>query len=179
MSKWLFKKFIKDYENTADPSVRAAYGKLSGIIGIILNLTLFACKMAVGVISGSLSITADAVNNLSDASSSIISLLGFKLASRPADDEHPYGHGRYEYLSGLMVCVIIILIGFELLKSSAEKIINPSHTEFSVVFAGTLVFSILIKIWMSSFNSEAGKAISSKTLKAHETVEINFRHNGT
>ncbi len=166
MSKWLFKKFIKDYENTADPSVRAAYGKLSGIIGIILNLTLFACKMAVGVISGSLSITADAVNNLSDASSSIISLLGFKLASRPADDEHPYGHGRYEYLSGLMVCVIIILIGFELLKSSAEKIINPSHTEFSVVFAGTLVFSILIKIWMSSFNSEAGKAISSKTLKA-------------
>ncbi len=166
MTNLLIRKFVKNYHNTADGEVRSAYGKLASMVGIICNAVLFAGKILVGTLSGSVSITADAVNNLSDASSSIISLLGFKLASRPADEEHPYGHGRYEYLSGLMVSVLIMVIGVELLKGSVEKIINPVSVTFSYVTVGVLVFSIFLKLWMAVFNTKTGKAINSKTLIA-------------
>lgn len=166
MVDFLVKKFIKDSENTQNPKVRGAYGKFSGMVGIICNAALFAGKIAVGVLSGSLSITADAVNNLSDASSSVISLLGFKLASRPADEEHPYGHGRYEYLSGLMVAVMIMVIGVELFRSSIGKIIHPEAVVFSWISAAVLVCSILLKLWMAAFNTKIGRRINSKTLIA-------------
>ena len=166
MTNLLIRKFVKNYNNTADGEVRSAYGKLSGFVGIICNAVLFIGKILVGTLSGSVSITADAVNNLSDASSSIISLLGFKLASRPADEEHPYGHGRYEYLSGLMVAVLIMVIGVELLKGSVEKMINPVSVTFSYVTVCVLVFSIILKLWMAVFNTKTGKAINSKTLIA-------------
>lgn len=163
MTKLLIKRFIKDYENTQNSDVRTAYGKFSSIVGIVCNAILFISKLIVGTLSASVSITADAVNNLSDASSSIISLLGFKLASRPADEEHPYGHGRYEYLSGLMVAVLIMVIGVELFKSSLDKVLHPSAVEFSWVTVGVLAFSILLKTWMALFNTKTGKMINSNT----------------
>lgn len=166
MTNFLVRKFVKNYKNTADNNVRTAYGKFSGIVGIVCNAVLFIGKIIAGTLSGSVAITADAVNNLSDASSSVISLFGFKLASRPADEEHPYGHGRYEYLSGLMVAVFIMVIGVELFKNSVGKILHPEHVEFSLLSAGVLVFSILLKLWMMFFNKKIGALINSKTLKA-------------
>ncbi len=166
MTNLLLKTFIKDYPKTDNPKIRAAYGKLAGFVGIVCNFVLFVAKILIGTISGSVSITADAVNNLSDASSSIVSLLGFKLAEKPADTEHPYGHGRYEYLSALSVAVLIILIGFELFKTSIGKIINPSTVNFSWVLVIVLSLSIIIKLWMMVFNNKLGKAIKSDTLIA-------------
>lgn len=166
MTDFIVKHFIKNYENTHDSEVRTAYGKLSGIMGIISNTLLCASKLFVGLISSSVSITADAINNLSDGASSIISLLGFKLANRPADAEHPYGHGRYEYLSGLMVAVIIMVIGVELFKSSIEKILNPSAVEFNAITVFVLLLSIIVKLMMASFNTKIGKKINSNTLLA-------------
>ena len=163
MTSILIKRFVKNHEDIKDPVVRAAYGKLAGGVGIVCNLILFLLKLVIGTLSGSVSITADAVNNLSDASSSIISLLGFKLAERPADAEHPYGHGRYEYLSGLSVAVLIIVIGVELLKNGIDKILNPTKVEFSIALVVILIFSILLKLWMMIFNKNAGKRISSST----------------
>lgn len=166
MTKLLIHAFIKNNKNTKDPAVRAAYGKLSGWVGIICNLLLCAGKFIVGFVSGSVSISADAANNLSDAASSIISLLGFKLSEKNADDEHPYGHARYEYISGFIIAVLVILIGFELLQSSIDKILNPSAVEFSWVTVGILVASILVKLWMMLFNLKVGKLISSSALTA-------------
>ena len=164
--EFLIKRFIKNSDKTSDASVRTAYGKFSSIIGIFFNLILFVGKFIAGTLSGSVSITADAVNNLSDASSSIISLFGFKMASKPADAEHPYGHGRYEYLSAMMVAVLIMTIGLELLKSSFDKIINPSPVEFSWLSVAILVFSIAVKLRLMAFNTKIGKRISSQTLIA-------------
>lgn len=166
MQNWLVKKFIKDYENTQDINVRASYGKLSGKIGILCNVFLFIGKFLAGTVSGSVSITADAVNNLSDAASSIISLIGFKMAEKPADEDHPYGHARYEYLSGLTVAVMIILIGFELFKTGFDKVLHPTAVDFSVISAVVLLISILIKLWMSLFNKSLGKKINSSALEA-------------
>ncbi len=166
MTNLLLKTFIKDYSKTDSPQVRTAYGKLAGFVGIFCNFILFVAKILIGTLSGSVSITADAVNNLSDASSSVVSLLGFKLAEKPADLEHPYGHGRYEYLSALSVAVLIILIGFELFKTSIGKIINPSTVNFSWVLVIVLVLSIIIKLWMMVFNKKLGKTIKSDTLIA-------------
>ena len=166
MTNWLIKTFIKNYENTNDRKTRMIYGKLSSWVGIICNILLFTGKFIAGSISGSVSITADAANNLSDASSSIISLFGFKLSSRPADEEHPFGHGRYEYLSGLMVAVLIMVIGIELFKSSLEKIIHPSQVEFSLLICIILAVSIIVKLWMALFNGKIGKIIHSQTLIA-------------
>lgn len=149
-----------------DERARSAWGKAASVIGIICNALLFAGKMAVGLVSGSVAITADAFNNLSDASSSVVSLLGFKMADKPADAEHPYGHGRYEYLAGLMVAVMILVIGVELMKTSVEKILNPSEVLFSWPLMLVLVCSIAVKLWMSAFNRRIGKRISSKTLEA-------------
>lgn len=162
----MLERLIKNHENTEDAAVRTAYGVLSSCAGIAANALLFAGKLAVGIISGSVAITADAVNNLSDASSSVISLLGFRLAGRPADEEHPYGHGRYEYLSGLMVAILIIVIGVELVKTSFDKILHPSEVEFSLVTAAVLLASIGVKLWMMAFNRRIGRKIDSKTLIA-------------
>ncbi len=166
MTDFLIKKFIKNYKNTENSAVRAAYGKFSSYVGIFCNILLFSGKLTAGLLSGSVSVMADAVNNLSDASSSIISLFGFKLAERPADEEHPYGHGRYEYLSGLMVAVLIIVIGVELLKSSFDKILNPEPVEFGWMTVAILAASILLKLWMMMFNRKTGKTIGSQTLIA-------------
>ena len=166
MTNLLLKVFVKDYINTENPHVRAAYGKLCGFVGIVCNIILFIAKVLIGTLSGSVSITADAFNNLSDASSSIISLLGFKLSEKPADAEHPYGHGRYEYLSALSVAVLIILIGFELLKTSIGKIINPSSVSFSWVLVVVLSLSVIMKLWMMVFNKNLGNKIKSDTLIA-------------
>lgn len=162
----LAKLFIKDYQNIQNPHVRSAYGKLSGWVGIFCNVLLCTGKFIVGLLSGSISITADAMNNLSDASSSIISLLGFKLSERSPDKEHPYGHGRYEYLAGLMVAILIIIIGIELLKSSVSKIITPEPVDFSWITAAVLAVSIIVKLLMMLFYRRIGKLISSETLFA-------------
>lgn len=160
MTQLLLRLFVKDSNN------RAAVGRLSGAVGIGCNALLFAAKLIIGLISGSVSITADAMNNLSDATSSIVTLLGFKLAEQPADEEHPYGHARFEYLSGLAVAALVIVIGFELAKSSVEKIIHPVPVEFSLPLALVLVLSIAVKLWMSLFNHTLGKKIHSTALLA-------------
>lgn len=166
MTEFIVKKFVKNHADVKDSAVRAAYGKLAGFVGIICNIILFAAKITVGTIAASVSITADAVNNLSDASSSIISLVGFKLAERPADEDHPYGHGRYEYLSALTVAVIILVIGVELFKSGVEKILSPEKADLSIATVIVLILSILMKLWMMLFNRKLGKRINSGSLIA-------------
>ena len=166
MTSLLLKIFVPNHRQPQLPAVRSAIGSLSGAVGICCNLLLFAFKLVIGTLSGSVSITADAMNNLSDASSSIVTLLGFKLSEKPADDHHPYGHARYEYLSGLAVAALILVIGFELLKTSIGKILNPTPTEFSLWVAGVLLGSIAVKLWMSRFNTLLGRKIQSTTLLA-------------
>lgn len=166
MTNFLVKAFIKDYENTENPSVRTAYGKLSGKVGILCNILLCAGKFIAGILSGSVSITADAANNLSDASSSVISLIGFKLSEKSADREHPYGHGRYEYLAAFIVAALIISIGIQLFRDGIEKIIAPTAVEFSVLPVVVMAASILVKLWMMIFNKKLDRKIRSETLKA-------------
>lgn len=173
MTGLLIKLFVKNPDNIQDIRVRSAYGSLAGITGIVCNIFLFLFKLIAGTISGSVSITADAINNLSDASSNIISLIGFKMGSKPADSEHPYGHARYEYLSGLTVAVLILVIGIELLKSSIVKLFNPAPVEFSMLVAIILFVSILVKLWMMLFNKKIGCIINSKTLIATATDSRN------
>ena len=163
MEKWLERRFGADVKNER---VRSAYGKAASFAGIGSNVLLFIGKLIVGTVSGSVAITADAANNLSDASSSVVSLLGFKLADKPADEDHPYGHGRFEYLSGLMVAVMIMVIGVVLMKGSIEKIISPTPVRFSGWVALVLAGSIAVKLWQSAFNRRIGKKIDSKTLIA-------------
>ena len=145
---------------------RARVGTLTGMVCILANVALCAAKGAIGVLSGSVSIVADAMNNLSDANSNIVSVLGFKLASKPADPEHPYGHGRYEYLSGLVVAALVLLIGVELVKSSVERIIHPEPVEFSLALVAVLVLSMVVKLWMAALNQKLGDRIESETLHA-------------
>ena len=166
MTSLLLRLFVKSHDDTENPVVRSAYGKLAGAVGIVCNLLLFAGKLLAGILSGSVAVTADAVNNLSDASSSLVTLLGFKLAERPADEEHPYGHARIEYISGLVVAALILLIGAELAKSSFSKILHPETVEFSLLTLGVLVGSILVKLWMALFCRKLGRRIDSTTLLA-------------
>ena len=166
MTDLLLRLFVRDYQDPRSSAVHAAIGRLSGAVGIAANLLLFAGKLIVGTLSGSVSITADAMNNLTDATSSNVTLLGFKLAEKPADEDHPYGHARFEYLSGLAVAALIIVIGFELAKSSLDKILHPQTVEFSPVVAAVLIASIAVKLWMSLFNTRMGKTIASTTLLA-------------
>ena len=166
MTNLLLRLFVKDYQNTDSSSVRSAIGSLSGTVGICCNVLLFLMKLMVGTLTGSVSITADAMNNLSDASGSIVTLIGFRVADKPADEHHPYGHARAEYLSGLAVAVLILFIGFELAKSSIEKIFDPSAVEFSAVAAIVLLGAIAMKLWLSLFNRTLGKRIDSTTLLA-------------
>ena len=165
MISFLATFFIKDHNNTEDLEVRNKYGILSGVVGVILNCILFASKLFAGIISSSISITGDAFNNLSDAASSIVTLIGFKLSGQEADEEHPFGHGRLEYIAGLIVALFIILMGVELMQSSFEKIIHPKETTFSRLIAGILIFSIFIKFIMFQGNLEASKKISSTALR--------------
>lgn len=166
MMQLLLRLFVKNYEDTSDPKVRGACGKLAGIVGIVCNLLLFGGKLLVGIISGSVAISADGLNNLSDASSSLVTLLGFKLSERPADEEHPFGHARMEYLSGLAVAALILLIGVELAKTSVERILHPEPVEFSLLTLTVLLASIGTKLWMAFFAGNLGKRIGSKTLRA-------------
>lgn len=164
--KFLLGLFVKNYENTEDPKVRGAVGKLSGIVGMVCNAILCAGKLFAGILSGSVSITADAVNNLSDMASSLVTLVGFRLAEMPADENHPYGHARFEYLSGLAVAAMILVIGVELAKTSLGKILNPEAVAVSLPMALILVGSIAVKLWMAAFNKYLGTYIDSAALMA-------------
>ena len=162
----LSKIFIKNRKAYHDPAVRRSYGVLCGGFGIFLNILLFAAKFIAGTIASSVSVVADAFNNLSDAGSSIVSLIGFKLSGQRPDPEHPYGHGRLEYISGLIIAMIIILMGFELMLSSVKKIITPEAVEFSWLSIGILIASILVKAYMFFYNRCIAKKIDSVTMKA-------------
>ncbi len=166
MINFIIKSFIKDYENVQDPYVREGYGKLGSVVGILANVILSISKIFVGTIFKSISITADGVNNLSDVGSSVVAFIGFKISNKPADKDHPFGHARIEYLTGLIVGAIIFMLGIELIKSSVDKIINPVTTIFSWSMVIVLSFSIIIKIWLSKFNLKLADKISSTTMKA-------------
>ncbi len=166
MTPLLIKRTLKKYPDTASAETRQKIGSLAGGFGIVCNLVLFAAKVVAGILSGSISAISDAVNNLSDAGSSIVTLIGFKLSNRPADPEHPFGHGRIEYICGFLVSVIIMLMGFELFRSSVEKIFNPGQMELNWVTVAILLASIAVKLYMGFFNKTAGRIISSASLKA-------------
>ena len=162
----LAKAFIPNRENTSDPAVRRAYGRLCGLVGIALNALLFALKLFAGTLAGSIAITADAFNNLSDAGASVVTLLGFQLAGQKPDSEHPFGHGRLEYVSGLIVSMVILLMGLELAKSAVEKILHPEAVAFTPLTGAILVISILVKLYMYLYNRAVGKRIRSAAMEA-------------
>lgn len=173
MTDFIIKKFIKDYENVNEQRVRESYGITASITGIILNTLLSIGKILTGIIFNSISVTADGVNNLSDGASSVITLIGFKISSKPADKDHPFGHARMEYLTGLILGIAVILVGVELIKSSFDKIMNPTKTIFSIEMIVVLIVSVLIKLWISLFYKKLGDKISSATLKASSTDSRN------
>lgn len=172
MTERLVRRFIPDWENVGDPAVRERYGMLSGGVGIFLNLLLSVGKLLAGLLTGSIAVTADAFNNLSDAGSSVVTLVGFKLAGQKADGGHPFGHGRIEYLAGLLVSLLILMVGVELGKSSIEKIIHPEEIAFSLLSVGILAASILVKLWMCLFNRKLGKRIGSAAMEATATDSL-------
>ena len=172
MIELLAKRFIRNYEDVGDAEVRSAYGTLCGAVGIVLNIILFIIKFAAGTLAGSIAMVADAFNNLSDAGSSVITLLGFKLANKKPDADHPFGHGRIEYISGLIVSMLILLMGFELFKSSFEKIRDPEPITFSFLAVGVLVAAILVKFYMSAYNRRIGKKIKSPAMAATATDSL-------
>ena len=166
MTNILLRLFIKNCEDTQNPAVRSSIGKLAGLTGIVCNCMLTVLKLVIGLLVGSMAIIADGVNNLSDAASSLTTLLGFRMAQRPADKQHPYGHARYEYLSGLAVAALILLIGAELVKSSVAKIIKPEPIDISAATIALLAASVAVKLWMSGFYKTLGKKINSTALYA-------------
>ena len=166
MTQFLIRLFIRQPDHAQDPKVRAAYGNLACWVGVACNLLLCLGKLTVGTLFGSIAIMADALNNLSDASSNVVSLVGFKLAGKAPDAEHPFGHARYEYLAGLVVSVTILGIGFSLLKESVVKVLHPTPVMFSWLTVAVLIASILVKLWMSGFNRTIGRIIGSETLIA-------------
>ena len=168
-SNFLAKRFIKNYDNISDVKVRSAYANLAGIVGIVINLMLFIIKLSVGLLSNSVSILADAFNNLSDAASSIITIIGFKMANKPADAEHPFGHGRIEYITAMIVSFIVMLVGIQFVKTSFQRIVNPTLVTFELLPFILLLISIGFKFWLSKFNKSIGNKINSSTLKATAT----------
>lgn len=166
VAEFLIKKFIINYQNIEEEKTRNAYVYLASIVGILCNLILSIIKISVGFISGSVSITADGFNNLSDMASSIITMVGIKLANRPADKEHPFGHGRMEYLSALVVAFMVMLVGVQFVKTSFERILNPVAVSFEIIPFILLLISLLIKLWLSRFNKFMGLKINSTALKA-------------
>lgn len=166
MTDFLVNKFVKDSENIESTEVRTRYGMLASVVGIFCNVLLFSVKLAIGLILSSLAVTADAFNNLSDAASSIISFIGVKMAGKPADAEHPFGHGRIEYIAALIVSFLVIEVGFTFFKSSISKIMHPEEITFDLVPFIILILSILVKLWMVFFNNKLGKRIDSKVMLA-------------
>ncbi len=166
MTKFLVKRFVKNYENYEDTVVRTHYGILASVVGILCNILLFAVKLTIGLLLRSLAVTADAFNNLSDAASSVISFIGVKMAGKPADAEHPFGHGRIEYISALIVSFLVIEVGFTFFKNSVSKIIHPEEIAFDLIPFLILLLSILVKLWMAFFNHSLGKTIDSKVMLA-------------
>lgn len=166
VAEFLIKKFIINYQNIEEEKTRNAYVYLASIVGILCNLILSIIKISVGFISGSVSITADGFNNLSDMASSMITMVGIKLANRPADKEHPFGHGRMEYLSALVVAFMVMLVGVQFVKTSFERILNPVAVSFEIIPFILLLISLLIKLWLSRFNKYMGLKINSTALKA-------------
>lgn len=166
MTEFLIRHFVKDYQNIQDVEVRTRYGSLAGMVGICCNLLLFTVKLLSGLLVNSISVMADAFNNLSDAASSIISIVGVKMAEKPADEEHPFGHGRIEYISAFIVAFLVIEVGFSLFKTSFGKIRNPEPMVFQWLSVGILVLSVGVKLWMGIFNRKLGKRIDSKVMMA-------------
>lgn len=166
MIRLLAKWFIKDYTRTQDPSVRLRYGALCGIVGICFNVMLVAGKLLGGAVSGSLAVTADALNNLGDVASSIIVLVGFRISGKQADREHPFGHGRYEYIAGLIVAVLILVMGVELLTNAVKTILAPKPVIFSWLTVGILAVSLLVKLVMYSYNDRFGKRLQAPAMRA-------------
>ncbi len=173
MTEFLVKLFIKNSDKITDNCVRQKYGTLTGVVGILCNLLLFILKFTAGIVSASISVMADAFNNLGDMGSSLITMLGFRLASKPADPDHPYGHGRFEYISAFIVSGLILIMGFELLKSSVNKILKPEPLDFSFISLAILIVSILIKLWMYLFNRKLGKKMNSAALIATAKDSLN------
>lgn len=173
MSTFLARIFVKDYKNTDDPQVRERYGKFAGIVGIISNAVLCTMKILIGIITSSIAIVADGINNLADASSSIIMLVGFKLAAAPEDEHHPYGHARIEYLTGLFISMLIIVLGVQLFRSSFTKVLHPDPLSFSYTTIAVLLIAIAIKVWQAMFNISIGKKINSVALMATGTDSRN------
>ena len=166
MTDFLVRRFVKDWQNPGSPETRRQYGRLGSVVGILVNLLLSLGKLAAGALSGSVSITADGVNNLSDAGSSVVSLVSFRLAARPADAGHPFGHARYEYLASMGVAVIILLLGLELGRDSVRRIFLPEVTAFSWLTVGVLAVSILAKLWLCAFGRKLGRRIDSGLMEA-------------
>lgn len=166
MTEFLVKHFVKDYKDVEKVSVRTAYGVLASIVGIFCNVFLFAVKFTVGLVLGSVSVTADAFNNLSDAGSSVIGFVGVKMAEKPADADHPFGHGRMEYIAALVVSFLVIEVGFTFLKDSVGRVRNPEEMSFSAVSVCILLLSIAVKLWLGLFNRKLGERIDSKVMKA-------------
>ncbi len=173
MTKLLLKLFVKNYKNTDDKAVRERYGVLGGTVGIVCNLLLSVVKIILGVVSNSVSVIADAMNNLSDTASSVITLIGFKAAGKPADEDHPFGHGRIEYMAAFIVSALILLVGFELLKSSVEKIISPVAVQVNYITLIILLLSSLTKLWMYFFNKKLSRAVDSGVLAATAQDSLN------
>ncbi|MBO4284188.1 MAG: cation transporter [Clostridia bacterium] len=167
MTELLSRLFVRNHQNTSDPKVRAAYGTLSGVVGIIVNLLLFTGKFIAGTVSGSIAVSADAFNNLSDAGSSIVSLVSFRIAAKPADRDHPFGHARIEYIASMIVSFLVLLVGFEIVSDSVKKIISRESTLiFSILTVTILSVSILAKLWLAFFNYRLGKKIGSDVMRA-------------
>ena len=173
MTEWLIHRFIPDYEQTEDPKVRQRYGTLSSLTGIACNLVLFVVKLVMGMLSNSIAITSDAFNNLSDSASCIVTLFGYKLAAKPADKDHPFGHGRMEYLTSLVLAAVILFVGFELLSGSVDKIIHPQPVHFSLAVLLSLLASIGLKLWMCGFNRKLGNRIQSGVMLATAQDSLN------
>lgn len=166
MNNFLYRKFIRNHENLNDPEVRESYGKLAGMVGVISNVFLSVIKIFAGILTSSIAIIGDGINNLSDAASSVITLVGFRLASMPEDEEHPYGHARFEYITGLIVSIIIIFVGINLATDSIDKIMHPSPMKVTGLTIAILVIAIAVKIWQSMFNYSLGRHIDSSAIKA-------------
>lgn len=169
MTELLVKTFVKDYQNTEEAKVRTAYGVLASLVGIACNLLLFGGKLAVGLVLHSVSVMADAFNNLSDAASSVIGFIGVKMAEKPADEEHPFGHGRIEYIAALIVSFLVIEVGFTFFKNAIAKIRTPEELSFNRISMGILLASVAVKLWLSFFNKKLGKRINSTVMQATAT----------
>lgn len=166
MTDWLVKRFVKDYEETGNNIVRTRYGMLASVVGIFCNVLLFLIKISIGFVLRSISVMADAFNNLSDAGSSIISFVGVRIASKPADKDHPFGHGRIEYISALVVSFLVIEVGFTFLKDAIQKIMHPQEMHFQLISVIILLLSVGIKLWLGMFNKKLGKRIHSQVMLA-------------